>query len=226
MKKIAKILAVSALGVLASCSNPGANQNNGTEQSLPQEQNAKAEEFPDVDIKEINSYLNEIAMARIQDFEPGKLDDKVMIDFAISYLWQNSFKLFTTKGDNGGDMYISDKEIEKVTMKFFDAKPSKHQSLDDYIMYENGEYKIPAADGEGVALCHVEKLIGKQGSTAEYALKFYSAGNGFDGESDPSTWETLEEDERPEHYADGKATLVYKNGKYYLSGWQKTLNED
>ncbi|MBQ1696770.1 MAG: hypothetical protein II075_02695 [Bacteroidales bacterium] len=225
MKKIAKILAVSALGVLAACSNPGANQNNDTAQSQPQEQNAKAVDFPDVDIKEINDYLNEIELAGIQNFEPGKLNDEAMIDFAIKYLWDNSSNLFTAS-EECCDRYISEKEVEKVTLKFFDTKPSKHQTIDEFTVYENGQYKIPAADGEGISFCHVEKLIGKKGSTAEYALKFYSAGSGFNGDLDPATWGSPDEEDVPSYYADGKATLVYKNGKYYLSGWQKTPKND
>ncbi len=222
MKTITKILAVSVLGILTACSNQ-TKQNNGEAQSQPQEQtkaaDAKTAEFPDVDVKELNKFFSEIASARLCSFEAGKLHDTIMIDFSIYYLWVNSFESFRMDNAFG---YLSDKEVDKICLKFFGQKPTKHQSVEEgYIKYENGEYVFPAGDGEGITFAMVDKLNGKKGATAEYAVKLYSAPDEeLDVLLDKDKWATWPEEDRPEVISDVKATLTYKDGKYYLSGWQ------
>jgi len=216
---------VSVLGVLASCSSQPANQNNNTTQTQPQAKeqakaaDTKAAEFPDIDINELNRYFSEIASARLSSFEAGKLHDTIMIDFSIYYLWFNSFNSFRMDNALG---YLSDKEVDKVCMKYFGQKPAKHQAVSEgYIKYENGEYILPAGDGEGIAFAMVDKLIAKKDASAEYAVTLYSGPDEeLDSLLDKSKWATWDEEDRPEAFNNVKATLTYKDGKYYLSGWQ------
>lgn len=225
MKTIAKILAVSALGVLAACSSQPANQNNDTAQSQPQAKeqaktaDTKTAEFPDIDINELNRYFSEIASAHLNSFEAGKLHDTTMIEFSIYYLWINSFNSFRMDNAYG---YLSDKEVDKTCMKYFGQKPSKHQPVSEgYIKYQNGEYILPAGDGEGITFAMVDKLIAKKGATAEYAVTLYSGPDDeLDVLLDKSKWATWDEADRPEAFNNVKATLIYKDGKYYLNGWQ------
>ena len=224
MKTFTKILAVSVLGLLTACSNQTANQNTGTAQSQEQAKSAdsKPAEFPNIDEKELNKFFSDVASAHLSSFEAGKLHDTIMIDYAVLYLWINSFESF--KVDDGGAYgHISDKEVDKICLKFFGQKPTKHQPVSEgYIKYENGEYLFPCADGEGLTFAIVDKLIAKKGATAEYSVTLYG---GPDDELDNllnrSKWNELyEEGERPEKVSNVKATLTYKDGKYYVSGWQ------
>lgn len=220
MKTFTKILAVSALGIMTACSNQTANQNNGTAQSQPQaKEQAKTAEFPDIDVKELNKYFTEIVSACPRSFEAGKLHDTIMIEFSIFYLWNNSFESFRMDNALG---YLSDKEVDKTCEKFFGKKPTKHQTVSEgYIKYENGEYAFPAGDGEGLTFALVDKLIAKKGATAEYDVTLYGGPDEeLDKLLDKSQWAAWPEDERPEVIKSVKATLTYKDGKYYLSGWQ------
>ena len=226
MKTITKILAVSAIGIMTACSSQTANQNNGTAQSQPQanEQaksaDTKTAEFPDIDLKELNKFFSEIASACPRSFEAGKLDDQIMIEFSIFYLWNNSFESFRMDNAIG---YLSDKEVDKSSSKFFGQKPSNHQTVSDgYIKYENGEYAYPAGDGDGICFALVDKLIAKKGATAEYAVTLYGGPDeDLDKLLDKSQWASMPEEDRPEVISNYNATLTYKDGKYYLSGWQQ-----
>ena len=220
MKAITKILAVSVLGIMTACSNQNANQNNGTAQSESQaNEQAKTAEFPDIDVKELNKYFTEIVSACPSSFEAGKLHDTIMIEFSIYYLWNNSYESFRMDNALG---YLSDKEVDKISEKFFGQKPTKHQTVSEgYIKYENGEYAFPAGDGEGLTFALVDKLIAKKGATAEYDVTLYGGPDEeLDKLLDKSQWASLPEEDRPEVIKSVKATLTYKDGKYYLSGWQ------
>ena len=229
MKTFTKILAVSVLGILTACSSQTANQNNGNAQGEPQanEQaksaDTKAVEFPDIDIKELNKYFSDVASAHLSSFEAGKLHDTIMIDYSVLYSWIHAFESFKMGEDGGAYAHLSDKEVDKVCLKFFGQKPTKHQSVEEgYIKYENGEYLFPCSDGEGLTFAIVDKLIAKKGATAEYSVTLYG---GPDDELDNllnrSKWNELyEEGERPEKVSNVKATLTYKDGKYYVLGWQ------
>ena len=221
MKTITKILAVSAIGIMTACSSQTANQSNGEAQSQPQtkEADSKTVEFPDVDVKELNKFFSEIASARPSSFEAGKLHDTIMIEFSIYYLWNNSFSSFRMDNALG---YLSDKEVDKICAKYFGQKPTKHQPVSEgYIKYENGEYIFPAGDGEGISFALVDKLIAKKGATAEYAVTLYGGPDeDLDKLLDKSQWSSLPEEDQPEAFNNVKATLTYKDGKYYLSGWQ------
>ena len=234
MKTIAKILTVSVLGVLTACTSNTANQNSNTAQSQPQaKEQAKAAdskaadakvtdskaEFPDIDVKELNKYFTEIAMSHLDMFKEGQISDAIMIEFAMNYLWINSFNSFTVKET---DAFIADKEVEKVTMKFFDTKPSKHQSTSEgWIKYNNGVYQMPCADGGEIRVALVNKLNAKNGSKAEYSVTIYHCPDEeLDILLDKSKWDSELEDDEPEAIHDVKVTLTYKDGKYYVSGWQ------
>lgn len=228
MKTITKILAVSVLGIMTACSNQTANQNNGNAQGEQQTKeqaksaDTKAVEFPDIDIKELNKYFSDVASAHLSSFEAGKLHDTIMIDFAVLYSWINAFESFKME-EGGAYAHLSDKEVDKVCLKFFGQKPNKHQSVEEgYIKYENGEYLFPCGDGEGITFAIVDKLIAKKGATAEYAVTLYG---GPDDELENllnrAKWNELyEEEERPDVISNIKATLTFKDGKYYVSGWQ------
>jgi len=92
--------------------------------------------------RRVNLFLSNFSEQEFRNFERDVSPDARMIEFAFLQIKINSHSSITYQD---GSMMLSADTLEKTTQRFFGRTPARGST--DWLIYSNGNYICPAADG-------------------------------------------------------------------------------
>jgi hypothetical protein len=168
----------------------------------------------------LNHFFTGFSEINTKPFTKDDVSDKMLIHFGVYYNYRNHFKLFE-QTNSGANSRIREDQVADTSMKFFDVKIKKHQSIDG-IEYKNKMYTIQNADGEAYRFSQVEKISMTDDGLYLVIIKIYNASSGWTGDinAKPEVWKAVANGEPiPEIEGKMKATIkkiTDSNGGHYV----------
>ena len=102
-----------------------------------------------------NIFFSNYSEVYLKPFKKDQVPNSELINFGFFHNYINVFKRFKVIDD----YYLLPAEyVEESVYKYFGVNV-KHESVDQYLTYKNGNYYFPVADGESRPFSHIDKLF-------------------------------------------------------------------